>query len=239
MPLTLPGLGALALSLALAGFVASRPEPARVPARVTLVGTIEEALGASTDLEPRRIDAAWFAGLSAAQRRFLVPTQAPVWERTFDVPAGTFTFRARVDDVVYGAAGRIEGPPLELHLEAPRKVRFLYSHETHAVMADASKPVAIASGTFQRQLGCTADWQDDCLRAWLQDDDEDGQFSLVTRLLAKGEYQVRPAAPGFVTEPLTKSFKVLRDAEEVRFVWRPGTSEVLVEFPGGRAVEEP
>ena len=40
--------------------------------------------------------------------------------------------------------------------------------------------IATAPSSYQHFLGCTGDWQPDCLRSWLQDPDGDGVYTFST-----------------------------------------------------------
>ena len=217
----------LAFSLSLSTFFALRPDPDRTPRSVTLEGTA----GAPLALTPVFLDAAWLARLSHVQRRYFVQSRAPVWQLSRTLPAGHHTVRVSVDGTIYGAGGRPEGPPIEFDLETERPVTFLYSHDRHALMTDATEPVVVASGDFQTALGCATDFDDDCLHSWMQDVDGDGRFTLSTRLIPVGTWQIRPAARLDGPAPVTTRFTVRRRSEEVLLSWRAGSPKVTVEFP--------
>ena len=51
----------------------------------------------------------------------------------------------------------------------------------------------MAPGSFQSELGCSGDWQADCLRSWLQDPDGDGTYSFETTALPAGSYESKVA----------------------------------------------
>ena len=48
-----------------------------------------------------------------------------------------------------------------------------------------------APGSFQSELGCSGDWQPDCLRSWLEDVDGDGIFTFETRSIPVGTYDAK------------------------------------------------
>jgi hypothetical protein len=239
-------LAALVASLTLAAWLSTRPDPPNAPAHVTLVGTVREAAGcapegpcAPLELTALRHRPGFLEALTHVQRRYLVQSITPVWTVTRKVPAGRFTFRAQVDDVVYGGGGRPEGAELELTLPEERTVTFLYSQDQHLVTADAMEPIVVATGSFQRLLGCERDDDPSCLLSWLVDDDGDGRYTRTTRLLPPGEYQVSAALLGDASVGLATHFTVLRNAEEVKLVWTAGATEVSVEFPDGRPAPGP
>jgi hypothetical protein len=220
-------------------------EPFPVPDSVYLEGSLAEAVGCAPGtacpalhLEPAPLAPGWLEGLSATGRRYLAPQHPPAFTVSVDVPAGHHTYRVRTRGLdgewVSGAGGWLDGAPFTLDLDAPRRVTFRYSPWTRWVATDVQHPLAIATGSFQRALGCERDWQDDCLQAWLQDPDGDGLYTLETRLLPPGVHQVRVVAsgPGAFPPQDKATFRVLRFAEEARFVWHPGWSRAVVEFPG-------
>ena len=56
-----------------------------------------------------------------------------------------------------------------------------------------NKVIAVAPGDFQSELGCSGDWQPDCLRSWLQDPDGDGIYAFSTKTLPAGNYEGKVA----------------------------------------------
>ena len=46
--------------------------------------------------------------------------------------------------------------------------------------------IAVVPGNFQSELGCSGDWDPDCLRSWLQDPDGDGIYTFETTALPAG-----------------------------------------------------
>ena len=53
--------------------------------------------------------------------------------------------------------------------------------------------IATVPGSFQHFLGCSGDWQPDCLRSWLQDPDGDGLYGFSTRAIPAGSYEAKVA----------------------------------------------
>jgi YD repeat-containing protein len=58
--------------------------------------------------------------------------------------------------------------------------------------------VVVASGSFQSEMGCSADNDPTCMRSWLQDPDNDGVFSLSTTQIPAGAYQASAAGSATV-----------------------------------------
>ena len=48
-------------------------------------------------------------------------------------------------------------------------------------------------GSFQTELGCSADWDPACMRPWLQDKDGDGTYAIVTTKIPAGTWQFKVA----------------------------------------------
>ncbi|MCA2981056.1 MAG: hypothetical protein INH37_22520, partial [Myxococcaceae bacterium] len=168
-------------------------------------------------------------------RRYLAPQHLPAFSATLEVPAGRHQFHVRTfgrdGEWVSGAGGWLDGDAFTLDLDAPRRVTFRFSPVTRWVADDVRQPLAIATGTFQRALGCERDWQDDCLQTWLQDADGDGRYTLQTRLVPVGQHEVRPAVAPAVGPVTVTPFQVLRRYEQLRFVWTRASTRVVVEFP--------
>jgi hypothetical protein len=72
-------------------------------------------------------------------------------------------------------------------------VKFYYDYETHWVADNVGKVIATVPGSFQSELGCSGDWQPDCLRSWLQDPDGDGIYGFSTTTLPPGDYEAKVA----------------------------------------------
>ena len=96
--------------------------------------------------------------------------------------AGNWQYKAALNhswDESYGAHTR-----RRQHLARPApaaSVTFAYDHVTHWVAdyrqrADRRPRPAASS----RELGCSGDWQPDCLRSWLEDPDGDGVYTFET-----------------------------------------------------------
>lgn len=96
-------------------------------------------------------------------------------------------------DENYGLHGG--GSNIPLNLATAASVKFYYSTATHWVTTSvgAASVIATVFGDFQSELGCTGDWQPNCLRSWLQDVDGDGTYTLTINTLPAGSYKCKVA----------------------------------------------
>ena len=80
-----------------------------------------------------------------------------VWQGTFNVPAGDWEYKAPLNDSWdenYGANAVRNGGNIASNLAAAAAVKFYYSHETHWITSNRNAVIAVAPGSFQRELGC-------------------------------------------------------------------------------------
>ena len=111
---------------------------------------------------------------------------------TFSVPAGTFEYKAALNDSwdeSYGAGGG----NVVLTTASPTDVTFYYSHLTHWTTDSINDRIVTVPGSFQTELGCSGDWDPTCLATWLQDPDGDGTFTMETDVLVAGSYEAKAA----------------------------------------------
>jgi pullulanase len=90
----------------------------------------------------------------------------------------------------YGVNAAANGPDIPLVVSEPTQVKFYYDHKTHWITDNFNKPIIVAMGDFQNQIGCFNDNDATCLRAWLQDPDGDGVYGVTTSGLRAGTYTV-------------------------------------------------
>ncbi len=176
----LPGPGPLA-ALAPDPALANTPEPTSV----TIAGDLQSELGCPGD---------WQADCAATHLAWDAADQA--WTATFTVPAGSWQYKAALNDgwgENYGANATPNGANIALSLAAATAVTFYYSHATHWVTDNQGGVIATVPGSFQAALGCPGDWQPDCLRSWLQDPDGDGTFTFATTAIPAGSYEAKVA----------------------------------------------
>ena len=155
------------------------------PASVTIAGDLQSELGCPGDWAPDC--ASTFLTFDPADN---------VWQGTFNVPAGSWQYKAALNqtwDVNYGANARLNGPNIPLALATDSPVKFYFDAATGWVTDDHTSVIAVAPGDFQSELGCPGDWQPDCLRSWLEDPDGDGVYTFTTSSLPAGNYQTKVA----------------------------------------------
>ncbi len=164
------------------------------PESVAVAGSLQSELGCPGDWQPE-----------CADTDLTFDAEDGVWQGTFDLPAGSYEYKAALDDSWdenYGANATPDGPNIGLSLGASTDVRFYYDHETHWVADDVNSTIATVAGDFQSELGCAGDWQPWCLRSWMQDADGDGVYEFSTDTLPAGAYEFKVA----LDEDWTTSF---------------------------------
>ncbi|MEO5964623.1 MAG: alpha-amylase, partial [Candidatus Limnocylindrales bacterium] len=155
------------------------------PASVTIAGSLQSEIGCSGDWQP-----------DCAASRLAFDASDDVWQGAFDLPAGSYEYKAPLNgswDENYGIHAVPGGDNIPLGLGAQRTVKFFYDHKSHWVTDDVNSVIAVPAGSFQSELGCPGDWQPDCLRSWLQDPDGDGVYTFVTTALPAGSYETKVA----------------------------------------------
>ena len=213
---------------------AARASHTPAPSLVVVPGSLQSELGCPGDWQPE-----------CTATRLVLDTTDGVWQAAFDVPAGSWEYKAALNgtwDENYGANAAPNGPNIALNLAAPRRVKFYYSHETHWVADAVNKVIAVAPGSFQSELGCPGDWQPDCLRSWLQDPDGDGIYTFTTSSLPAGDYEVKVAineswdenyGAGGVPNGPNIPFTVTADCSGVLFTYDAVTHVLSVTQSGG------
>ena len=154
----LMGLGSVLVGAPTAA-VADHTSP---PSVVALVGSLQSELGCPGDWQPE----------CAQTRLAAVPGSPELWQMTFDVPAGTYSYKVALNnswDENYGAGGAPGGA--DIALRAPGgAVTFTYDHATHVISDDTPRPVGAESG---------AHWLTPRVIAWpLGDDAADRTYQL-------------------------------------------------------------
>jgi pullulanase len=174
----------LAAGIAAASSLPAAASDTPAPTTVVVPGSLQSELGCSGDWQP-----------DCAETALAFDADDQVWQRTFDVPAGAWEYKAALNggwDENYGLHAVRGGANIPLSLAEAAAVKFYYSHQTHWITDNHSSVIAVAPGSFQSELGCPGDWQPDCLRSWLQDPDGDGVYTFTARLPA-GSYEVKVA----------------------------------------------
>ncbi len=156
------------------------------PASVTIAGDLDSELGCGSDWLP-----------SCAQTHLTLRPDG-IWAGTFTLPAGSFQYKAALNDtwdVSYGSGGGSGNIALAVPADGTA-VTFYFDPASHWLTDDLNSPIVTAVGDFQTALGCAADNSPTCLGSWLEDLDGDGTFSLSTGALAAGSYMVQAAVDG-------------------------------------------
>ena len=190
------------------------------PTSVTVAGSLQSELGCSEDWQP-----------ACAATHLAFDADDTVWQGTFNVPAGSWEYKAPLNDSWdenYGLHAARNGANIPLNLSDPAPVKFYYSHETHWITDSEGSTIATAPGSYQSEIGCPGDWQPDCLRSWLQDPVGDGIYSFSTRSIPAGSYEVKVAideswtenyGAGGVQNGPNISFEVASDCAETVFTY--------------------
>ncbi|WPB78414.1 pullulanase-type alpha-1,6-glucosidase [Archangium violaceum] len=171
------------LSLGLLGLLSSSTvASAAEPPRVTLVGSFQSELGCSAD-----------GDAACAVTDLTYEAEDDVFQKSFNLPAGTHTYRVAIDGGtggIYGAGAALDGPEISLTLATAGSVKFYFDTKSHwATSRPSSTPkavIATVAGSFQSEVGCPGDWAPSCLRSMMQDPDGDGIYVYSATIPAGG-----------------------------------------------------
>ena len=211
---------ALAAILVSAAALAGRATAGHTPdpAGVTVAGSLQSELGCPGDWQP-----------GCASTHLQDDPGDDVWQGVFNVPGGTWDYKAALNDSWdenYGANGVPDGANITLNAPGG-DVKFYYDHKSHWITDSVSSRIVTAAGNFQSELGCPGDWQPDCLRSWLQDVDGDGTYTFVTTGLPAGNYGSKAAiAEGWAESypPSNLTFSVPNDCSTTTFSFVSSTN---------------
>ncbi len=230
-------LRAVLVALAAAGFMLPTAAVATPdPTSVTVTGSLQTAAGCPGDWDP-----------ACAATHLAYDASDDVWQQTFSLPAGTYDYKAALNDSWdenYGLHAEPGGANIPLSLPAAGSVKFYYDHKSHWITDSRSSVIAVAPGSFQSALGCPGDWDPGCLRSWLQDPDGDGTYAFETTALPAGSYETKVAinegwdenyGAGGVPGGSNVSFNVPVDGTKVTFAYDAATHvlTVTVATPAG------
>ena len=148
---------------------------------VTIAGSLQSEIGCPGDWDP---------GCAASHLAY--DATDDVWQGTFPLPTGSYEYKAALNNTWDESYG-LNGGNIPLNLAAGASVKFYYDHKSHWITDNERSVIAVAPGSFQSELGCSGDWQPDCLRSWLQDPDGDGTYSFETTALPAGSYESKVA----------------------------------------------
>ena len=208
------------------------PAATPAPSSVTIAGDLQSELGCAGDWQP-----------DCAATHLAYDATDDVWQGTWTLPAGNYQYKAALNnswDENYGLHAQLNGGNIPVNVPASTPVKFYYDHKSHWVTDNKSAVIATVPGSFQAALGCSGDWQPDCLRSWLQDVDGDGIYTFETTSIPHGSYEAKVTineswdenygqggAPGGANIPFT----VPNDGALVRFSYN-ATSHVLTILAG-------
>jgi glycosidase len=195
------------------------------PTTVTIAGSLQSELGCPGDWDP-----------GCATTHLAYDAGDTVWQGTWTLPAGSFDYKAAINDSWdenYGLHAESNGANIALATGSTMPVKFYYDHKSHWITDNKNSVIAVAPGDFQSELGCPGDWDPGCLRSWLEDPDGDGIYRFVTTDLPAGDYQAKVAinedwaenyGPGGVpNSPDNFHFTVPANGAKVTFTYNPGS----------------
>lgn len=137
----------------------------------------------------------------------------------------------------YGLNAAPGGADIPLVVDEPVDVKFYYDHKTKWIADSVNHPIVVPFGDFQQQLGCEANDDPTCLRAWLQDPDGDRAYGVSTTALRAGTYSVRFAlnesSETLVGEAQT--FTVENDFDEIYFGYDAVNDAIIISTSGAPA----
>ena len=153
---------------------------------VTIPGSHNKAMGCEADWAPDCAKAA------------LTRDATGVYSATFTLPAGDYQYKVAEGgswDTAYGAGGAAGGANISYTLNETTSVTFYYDRATHRVWNTATDQTVTLPGTFQKSLGCSDNWQAQCL-APLLEPVGDGTYTYSTTALPEGDYEFKVAIGG-------------------------------------------
>jgi hypothetical protein len=150
------------------------------PTSVTIAGSLQSELGCPGDWDP-----------ACAATHLAYDAGDGVWQGTFNVPAGSWEYKAPLNDSWDENYGDKNGNNIALNLGAPANVKFYYDHKSHWLTDNVNDRIVTAAGSFQSEIGCPGDWDPTCLRSWLQDKDDDGTYTFTTTEIPAGNYEFK------------------------------------------------
>ncbi|HET7823615.1 MAG TPA: alpha-amylase family glycosyl hydrolase [Ornithinibacter sp.] len=200
-------------------------DPVAQPSAVSVPGTHNSEMGCSSSLG---VNGDWAPNCDQAQ--LALDPNDKIWKKTFTLPAGPYAYKAAINRDWTEAYGRGGGSD-NIDYETDGTVTFYYDHATHWVTSDEEGPIITVPGSFQKSLGCSADWDPACMRPWLQDKDGDGVYALATTQIPAGTYEFKVAHGLSFDESYPAgnlSVTVPKDGARTTFLYDKATHEVTV-----------
>jgi len=165
-------------------------QAAPAAAQVVAAGTSVTIAGDLGHLIPGCGD--WQPGCTAAH---LAQRPDGVFSGTFQLPAGSYNYKAALDDswaVSYGAGGGSANVPLKVPAGGAA-VTFYFDPTSHWLTDNIGSHIVTAVGNFQTALGCSSNSDPNCLKSWLEDLTGSGVYTLSTGAIPAGNYTVSAA----------------------------------------------
>jgi hypothetical protein len=166
--------------------------PVEQPDAVSIPGSHGSELGCpDSDTDGGTDPGDWDPACEQAQ--LALDEDDDIWKSQESPAAEGFAFKAAINrswDENYGAGGVRNGA--DIGYTAPGgPINFYYDHRTHWVTNDVLNEIVTAAGDFQSEMGCPADWDPSCMRAWLQDPNDDDVYTLSTIEVPPGTWQAK------------------------------------------------
>jgi pullulanase len=209
-------------------------EEVAVPDMVNIPGTIQPTLGCPGE---------WAPDCEATLLEYNADYN--MWERTFDVPSGGYQYKVAINgtwDENYGALADPGGADISLAVPEDMPVTFLYDHETHWIMDTVRHQIVTAPGSYQDEVGCSGEWQPECMITWLQDIDGDGIYTYSTDHIPAGDYAAKVTIGRSWDENYGAegeaggadiTFTVPADGETITFTYDSNLTTMVINVGGG------
>nr|MBA3470814.1 hypothetical protein [Herpetosiphonaceae bacterium] len=200
------------------------PATLNAPTSVTLTGNLQSELGCTDD---------WDAACATTH---LTQIGNGVWRGQFTVPNGSWEYKMVIDNAWANGSysgNHVIGPDSNttLNLAVPTLVTFYFDDKTKAVLDSVMDDVAVAAGSFQSELGCTADNAPACVRSLLTDVDGDDTYEFSSSAIPEGTYTFKVALneSGTPSYPATDlPFTVGVGGGNVKITWNSTSNAVTV-----------
>ncbi|MEW5827338.1 MAG: pullulanase-type alpha-1,6-glucosidase [Chloroflexota bacterium] len=220
------------LTALLSPTLTARASDTPTPETVGLPGTHQDELGCSGEWQP-----------GCEQTLLVYDPEDGIWQGEFEIqPDNDDDAKGPRYKVAlnggwgenYGVNAARDGADIPLVVTEPTMVKFYYDHETHWIADNFNKPIFVAVGDFQQQLGCINNDDAACLRSWLQDPEGDGVYGFTTRALAAGTYSVSLTQNEDAADVVAKSqqFTVEKDKDEIYIGYDIASQKMTISTTG-------